>query len=322
MMNNQKKLLTFALSMMVSTNALAVVEGENGIETCAKGRYKHTYIKADSPIFDKEQKEVLPTLKNFIEKCKQLEPENAVYFQLPYNKGALMSLVQQVGFRYDCELYITPEKSNERKAVGQQWIIRNNSLVPAKPSFTHTSRIGVVDKKGNVLLIQPKKGRKKTFPGGTADFAEDPINTGIREVLEEVKVQLSKESIIPLAVLHRKPLEDSQGFKAAGDTSFYYASVISNKDELTLIPQKNEIYWAGWMHWSDLIKGSEVGNHIKLVVEKIFKGSENDKSCVHELPDFHTFYKNEKIKQAAALKWKPTMSVTISKMGPLVQLSK
>ena len=70
-----------------SISLLAVVKGENGIETEQIGRYHHTYVKAGSPLFADENRDTASEILNtFIEKCKLLEINSAVYIQLPDEK--------------------------------------------------------------------------------------------------------------------------------------------------------------------------------------------------------------------------------------------
>ncbi|TXG75768.1 hypothetical protein E6Q11_06735 [Candidatus Dojkabacteria bacterium] len=139
------RMLSVFASGFVATTTLAVVGGENGIETMQVGRYNHTYIKADSPLFDDANSEsTLEILKAFVDKCKDQEPKNAVYIQLPDDKSALIALLRKSGFRYESEWYrtfVTKAGSEDREAMGQVWIVRNDSSVPAQPSFTHTGRV-------------------------------------------------------------------------------------------------------------------------------------------------------------------------------------
>jgi len=312
-----KKASRFFWLLILSTNLLAVVPGENGIETFKEGRREHTYINASSPIFSGDLSLASQELKSFVEKCSIIEPKNAVYFQLPFAKGHLMPILVSAGFKFEAVWYTTPEGSEERIPNGLIWIIKNKSSVPPQSTFTHTSRLGVIDKNGFVLLVQ--KGPVKTFPGGIADSTENPLVTAHREFKEEVGVDLNINAFVQLGVLHRTPQSDLQGPKEAGDTSFYYAYVIENKDHLKLTIQEDEISWAGWVHWSEIVQSNDVGGHIKLMVEKICKGTLNDESLVYELPDFHTLYRSP-AKESAAKIWNKTMSMTMSKMPPLLDI--
>lgn len=319
-MNISFKTLILTISLSINMSSFAVVEGENGIETQRVGRYPHTYIKADSPLFeDNNPEKILKTLKEFVAKCKTQEPNNAVYFQLPDEKSQHIGLLRKAGFQYDSDWYNTismPEGAEERIAVGQVWIIRNKSSVPAQPSFTHTGRMTYIDKNGYVLLV--KKGPTKTFPGGISNAGEDPLGTALREFEEEVGVKdINKKSIVPLGVLHRTPKTDSLGLIAAGDTSFYYACVVDSKENIALTKQESEISWMGWLHWKEILQSEEVGSHIKLMVEKMVSGSENDETLTHELPDFHTLYRSPGREENAKI-WNPSMFITLPRTKPLI----
>lgn len=80
--------------------------------------------------------------------------------------------------------------------------IKNNSNIPPQPSFDHTSRICIIDKKGNVLLVNKKKNL--TFPRDILNKAEDPIDITICETFEEVYIQFKKDEL-SCAILHSTP---------------------------------------------------------------------------------------------------------------------
>lgn len=317
MMISWKRALRFFSPLALSVNLLAVVPGENGIETFKGDRYEHTYISASSPVFGGDLILASNELNNFIIKCLKQEPKNAVYFQLPFEKGHLMPILVSAGFKYEAQWYSTPQGSEERTHGGQVWIIRNESSVSPQSSFTHTSRLGVMDKNGFVLLLQ--MGPVKTFPGGIADKAENPLVTAHRKFREKVGINLNINDFALLGVLHRTPKSDLHGLKEGGDTSFYYAYVIDNKDNLNLNIQEKEVSWAGWVHWTEIVQSKDVGGHIKLMVEKIYKGTLNDENLVYELPNFHALY-GSPAKENDAKIWQETMSMIMPKMPPLVEI--
>lgn len=315
--NMTRIISTIALSTTAAlTAALAVVPGENGIETYTEGRRGYTYIQADSPLFqENDQDRIQSVFQDFIDKCKTSEPNHAIYFNVSFEHAPLMKLLNQTGFQYYNDWFKTIPGTTERQRIGQQWIIKNNSTVPPAPSFTHTSRIAVIDLNGYVLLAQ--KGPTKTFFGGIADEGEDPLQTALREFEEEAGVALDQNKIMPIGTLHRTPKKDLHGLKTGGDTSFYYACLVDHKDNITLTLQEKEVPWAGWVHWSEISQMKDVGKHIKLFVEKMLNGTNNDQQWAYELPDFYTYYRSPD-KEANALIWNEKMSVTFPKMPPLL----
>lgn len=303
----------------------AVVPGENGIETTQVGRYPHTYIKADSPLFNSEDKDsALSIFQAFIDKCKAIEPDNAVYIQLPDEKSALIPLLRKTGFNYESQWYrkfSTETGVEDREAIGQIWIIRNNSAVPAQPSFTHTARVTVFttmadnsDEIGYFLMVKGKRIPAKMFPGGTSNPGESSIATALREIEEEVGLHFEDKSQFRLlSVVEREPKSDSQGLKAAGDTTFYYGLAISEKQRhaLELRVNTDELSWAGWVYWKDLLDDPEVGEQYKLMVRTIISGKNKSDPFVLSKPDFHKLYQPSQ-REEAAKTWNDTMIVTLA----------
>lgn len=307
------KLLSSSLSTSItlSTAVFSYVPGENGIETETQGEYDHTYILPNSSAFLEEN--ALDILSSFVEKCRMEDRKHAVYVQVPYHQIYLCDLLHKAGFKYDTNWFVPVEGKEERQDIGQQWIIRHESSVPAQASFTHTARVILFDREKNVLQVQ--KGAIKTFPGGISDPGEPSVLTAIREVEEEVGIKIQKEKLFVVETIERQAKSDSCGPKAAGDTIFYYGYAIENKDELgPLTLQVEEIKWAGWRHYEEILADKKgTGEHIRLALNAIFKGSENNTSFSFQVPDFHIQSRPEKKLEASKI-WNETMHVTIAKM--------
>ena len=303
----------FFYSALVSLgNAM---EDNKDFEMHSDSRRGHTYIHMDSPIFNtKDVQSVEEKLKTLVEDLKKKKPKKAIYVELPFQQGEWMAVLNNAGFEYYSD-WFTEGKDGTRQRKGQKWIISNDSSVPAKPSFTHTARICIIrESDKNILLVNGKSGM--TFPGGMSDATEDPFKTGIREVWEEVGLQLDESKVFLAATLHRDPLKDEFGHKESGNTSFYYGYV--SQKPMILKIQEDEVSKAKWMHWNEIIKDekNEVAAHIRHIVKRLFNGFENEESYETKLKAFHQYYK-EPYKSRGAKTWKEDISVVMPLMKAL-----
>lgn len=279
-----------------------------------------------SPLFeDSNSESALEILKAFVDKCRDQEPKNAVYIQLPDDKSALIALLRKSGFRYESEWYrtfVTEPGLDDREAMGQVWIVRNDSSVPAQPSFTHTGRVtlyttvanDVYDPIGYFLMVKGKRIPAKMFPGGTANPGETSIATALRELEEELGLHFEDKSQFRLlSVIEREPKSDSQGIKTAGDTTFYYGLAISEgqRQSIELKLNMNELSWAGWVHWKDLLDDPEVGEQYKMMIKNIVWGKSDSEPFNVASPDFHTLYRSPQREEAAKI-WSEKMNVTLT----------
>lgn len=306
------------LHQVYKNKTLALIAEKLGIGIY-KGRRGYTYVKPESPLFQEENKDAVKSVfERFINKCKKKEPDKALYCQFTFDQASLMKLLHLVGFEYYSDWYQTNNLTGDRHPVGQQWVIKNQSTVPPSASFTHASRLGIFDGEGYFLLVQHKNRPGKTFPGGIVERGIDPRQTAEDEVQEEVGIDISNEKVFLLGVLHRTPLMDAYGLKIAADTSFYFACQVAHRNDYSLKLQLSELAWAGWLHWKDALEDQEVGEHVKVYIEKLAKGSMADQEWTYKLPDFHTYYKSPS-KEENALLWQKEMVVHLPKMSTLLE---
>lgn len=306
------------LHQVYKPKSLALIGWKLGIEIY-KGRRDYTYIKPESFLFQKENKEeVQSVFEKFINKCKKKEPDKAIYCQFTFDQAPIMKVLHHVGFQYYSDWYETNKLTGVRHPMGQQWVLKNQSTVPPAPSFTHTARLGIFDEDGYFLLVEHKNRPGKTFPGGIVERGMDPRQTAEDEVREEVGIDLNNEQVFLLGVLHRTPVMDSYGLRAAADTSFYFGCRVSHRAHYLIKLQQSELAWAVWYHWKEALEDPRVGEHVKVYIEKIAKGSMDDAQSSYKLPDFHRSY-NSPSREENALLWQKEMVVHVGKMPSLLQ---
>ncbi|MCA9324952.1 NUDIX domain-containing protein [Candidatus Saccharibacteria bacterium] len=116
----------------------------------------------------------------------------------------------------------------------------------------HRGAVVVVCTKTGFILVQKRSSNMRMHPGqldisagGFVDIGEDPEDTAIREVHEELGLTIHK-SQLNFLYIHRKNhvLPRRQGFSRA----FVYCYVICLPDEhVSIVPQAEEVAWARFL---------------------------------------------------------------------------
>ncbi len=76
-----------------------------------------------------------------------------------------------------------------------------------QPKKLVASKVIVKSDKGNILLVQPTYKPGWQFPGGGVDAGESPEEAAVRELREELGVELSGQDLTLVGLVYRKDLD-------------------------------------------------------------------------------------------------------------------
>ena len=278
------------VSSCFSTHNIEDTELFKKLGASHEDHYLHTYIGEQSPLFV-QGSNLVDDLFSFTQKHTFLYPTKAIYVHVLYENAWILKHLNEMGFENSGDLF-KEAVEGERTRIGQTWIFRNQSDVPPTASFSHTSRMLLVDSWGYFLMVT--MGPALTFPGGVALPGENPLATATRELeeelpgmhvhlnppfaLSEINVEKDEEDReymrrqneeyrnlhsryhpFLVGILYRKSLSDPCGLKAPGDTSFYFLTrFVVGKEVIFFKRNEEEIAWAGWMHWTHIVNWSSI----------------------------------------------------------------
>ena len=128
----------------------------------------------------------------FVDQLKNKFPETPFIVEVPHEKAAAINLIKKAGFSFYA--------ANNDKS---EWIYKNNSSIPAP--YTTSIGSGVCIRKDDTILVIEEKTRRGYigFPGGTADEKEDLRAAAVRELKEEVNLDINPNDLTLFALINR-----------------------------------------------------------------------------------------------------------------------
>jgi ADP-ribose pyrophosphatase YjhB (NUDIX family) len=164
-------------------------------------------------------------LSNFVNLFKDTVPETPFIVEVPHEKAAGLDAIKKAGF-------IFYHGNNDKS----EWIFKNNSSIPEP----YTSVIGtqLFIRKNNTVLVMEEKTRPGfvSFPGGTADFNELTRNTAVRELKEEVNLDVHPNDLALFAIINTVKIN-----RFNANSANYYFVVDHSKISGELLPNPNEV---------------------------------------------------------------------------------
>lgn len=133
-------------------------------------------------------------LSLFVTFVKHQASGTPIIIDVPHEKAAVLDAIKKSGFVY--------RYGNNDKT---QWLVENNSTIPTHP---YTALIGtqliLLDDNGRFLAIKEKSRPKVlSFSGGMSKPQELPLQTLIREVKEELGIDIDPKSPKLIALLEQ-----------------------------------------------------------------------------------------------------------------------
>jgi 8-oxo-dGTP diphosphatase len=122
---------------------------------------------------------------------------------------------------------------------------------------------GLIHRKGEILLIKrkfdPNKGRW-SLPGGLVEVGEDPADAAVREVREELGLEVKLEGLFQVA---NEVIRDSQGVVKYHFVLIDYLMTPIG-DIITLNEESDEYRW----FQTDQVEGLEASENTKIIARK------------------------------------------------------
>ncbi|WKD62179.1 hypothetical protein CCICO_10920 [Corynebacterium ciconiae DSM 44920] len=113
------------------------------------------------------------------------------------------------------------------------------------------SAVVIRDEQGRVLTVRKRGTSRFMQPGGKPELGEDPVETGIRELEEEIGLVLAPEELTPLGRLEA-PAANEAGWVVSADV-FVCTRTLSAEQaaEITPAAEIEEVLWMDPQRVSD-----------------------------------------------------------------------
>lgn len=99
-----------------------------------------------------------------------------------------------------------------------------------------------VEYQGRYLLLKRHEsiiyGGQWDIPGGAIEYKESTINAAVREIKEEINIDIKTINLKPLDIINYTRVKDSKTVEIE-----FYITNIDNIDDLKLSPEHTELMW-------------------------------------------------------------------------------
>ena len=96
-------------------------------------------------------------------------------------------------------------------------------------TFVRHSARSIIIKDGRIAMVHSLKYDYYKFPGGGIEEGEDPVDTVIRETMEEAGLSVIRESVAEYGYVHRIQKSTSHPSECFIQDNFYYLCAVEEK---------------------------------------------------------------------------------------------
>lgn len=222
-------------------------------------------------------------LSNFIVSLKNSVKNSPFIIVVPHNKALAIQAIKETNF------FLLYHADNNKT----EWIFKNGSSIPEPYTSTLGAQVFIVNEKDNTVLVIQEKTRSKFlgFPGGTSDFKELIRKTAVREVKEELDLDIDSNDLELFAI------ENSVKTNRFGANNVdYFFTISSDKVKGEINPDPQEIIRAFYAQLKDIAEGKSIeglgGSEAQAMMAQHLLNNRSS-SYVKTLLDFRQINKKE-----------------------------